>query len=203
MCRLSLCPRRARVCKSPRRVPARCHAELRSRKATMQPRKLQVASVAPANPAYFDPSAGAKNLEFRRGSWRGTTVGGTDGQAAGGVVRASFEAPSRESNVRIVEAAPSDSASRSNSGYGYDPRYTWLKGKLEYSASQKLWKLRYIPVEGQTDDYGGSVVLADSNKLSGFKPGDFVHVRGRVQQTGENTKGFAPAYGVESIEKQS
>jgi hypothetical protein len=88
-------------------------------------------------------------------------------------------------------------------GYGFDPRYAWLKGKLEYSPSQKRWKLRYIAVEGPTDEFGGSVILSDADQLKGFEPGDFVRIQGRVSETPGAARGFSPSYSIERITKQS
>ena len=82
--------------------------------------------------------------------------------------------------------------------YGYDPNYAWLRGKLEYSQVDRQWKLRYIPVEGDGDDYGGSVALSDSAALSGYERGDLVEVHGRVQSQ-QVKKGFAPLYEVADI----
>jgi hypothetical protein len=99
-------------------------------------------------------------------------------------------------------ASPAGGASRGGSGYGHDPRYGWLQGKLEYSPSQKRWKLRYIAVEDVSDDYGGSVILPDSGKLKNFQSGDFVTVHGRVLAAAEKSKGFSPTYGIERIVRQ-
>jgi hypothetical protein len=98
--------------------------------------------------------------------------------------------------------AVTNAVPREMPGYGFDPSYSWLKGKLEYSPSQKRWKLRYIAVEGPTDEFGGSVILAD-DKLAGFEPGDFVRVQGRLSQTAGAAKGFSPPYSIERISKQS
>jgi hypothetical protein len=83
------------------------------------------------------------------------------------------------------------------SRYGYDTRYVWLRGKLEYTAADRRWKLRYIPVESENDGLGGSVVLSSSANLSRYEGGDFVEVRGRVQSPPK--QGFAPIYEVAEI----
>ena len=64
--------------------------------------------------------------------------------------------------------------------YGFDGNYAWLHGQLEYSAATKVWKLRYVPIDGPTDRFGGSVVLADSDLLAGHKAGEFVAVKGQL-----------------------
>jgi hypothetical protein len=85
--------------------------------------------------------------------------------------------------------------------YAYDPAYTWLRGKLEYSQRDRRWKLRYIPVDGSTDQYGGSVVLTNPQKLDGFEPGEFVEVQGALAgRVGREP--FAPGYRIERIVPQ-
>ncbi len=90
----------------------------------------------------------------------------------------------------------------SRSSYGFDPQYHWLKGKLEYSQSTRIWRLRYIPPDGATDSYGGSVILADAVKLNGLNPGDFVTVQGAVGHSRADQSSFAPQYNLERIQKQ-
>lgn len=87
-------------------------------------------------------------------------------------------------------------------GYGYDPNYAWLRGRLEYSQVDRRWKLRYIPIDGETDDYGGSVVLPDPSVLSGCERGDFIEVRGKPGEAPTDTqKGFAPVYHVTQVKR--
>ena len=83
--------------------------------------------------------------------------------------------------------------------YGHGPAYEWLRGRLEYSQIDRRWKLRYIPVDGKTDEYGGSVVVSDSSKLTGCERGDFVEVRGRVGEEAPK-KGYAPTYEVAEVQ---
>ncbi|MBN1909482.1 MAG: hypothetical protein JW818_07075 [Pirellulales bacterium] len=92
-----------------------------------------------------------------------------------------------------VEAASFSAPAR----YGYDPQYTWLKGKLEYSEVDKRWKLRYIPIDGQPDQYGGSVVLGGYGPGKQFKPGDFAEVHGRLLTGATADWGYAPVFEVE------
>jgi hypothetical protein len=103
--------------------------------------------------------------------------------------------------------------------YGFDPQYAWLKGRLErsqasgqdsggqhsggqrsggqYSGGQ--WKLRYIPIDGATDRFGGSVVL-DGMPAADFKPRDFVMVRGQLVAGPRVAGSYAPVYNIEQIE---
>lgn len=87
--------------------------------------------------------------------------------------------------------------------YGYDEEnYGWLKGKLEYSLAQKRWKLRYIPISDPMDDFGGSVVLEDTDALGDtFRPGDYVTIEGTLAEVEESPGNFAPRYTIKSIER--
>ena len=112
--------------------------------------------------------------------------------ADSGVVAASWNQPA--SPAAATGAAPGDSQLGGRPGYGYDPAYGWLRGRLEYSASQRQWKLRYIPIDGTTDQFGGSVVLADGTQTQGLKPGDFVTAQGRVVAASQSGRDFSPRY---------
>jgi hypothetical protein len=83
--------------------------------------------------------------------------------------------------------------------YSHDPHYRWLRGSLEYSQIDKRWKLRYIPIDGTSDAYGGSVVLADDALLSGYERGDFVEVRGRIGPKPDSGDDYSPLYEVTEI----
>jgi len=63
----------------------------------------------------------------------------------------------------------------------------------------KRWKLRYIPIDGQADQYGGSVVLGESTLLAEGQEGDFVEVRGRLLTGEEGHWGYAPVYQVAQL----
>ncbi len=87
--------------------------------------------------------------------------------------------------------------------YGFDGNYAWLHGQLEYSAATRQWKLRYIPIDGPTDRYGGSVVLADTEGLRGYKPGDFVSIKGQLDGRSGPQGTYAPFYRVTQVERLS
>lgn len=134
------------------------------------------------------------------------------------------ERPSADSGFRLVSgtspatvsAATRGSSRASSSGasgtegtvsfsptarYGHDPEHRWLKGRLEYSAVDHRWKLRYIPIDGRTDEFGGSVVLDNASRLSGFERGDFVEVHGQINRQGPDDRGYAPLYKVARIKR--
>jgi|GEM_PF-5656357 len=85
---------------------------------------------------------------------------------------------------------------------GYADDYAWLRGQLDFSAIDRRWKVRYIPIDGATDRFGGSVQLVDHAELSNFKSGDWVEVRGRLGRTTAADRGYAPPYEVRKIERQ-
>lgn len=86
--------------------------------------------------------------------------------------------------------------------YAHDPEYQWLRGRLEYSQTARRWKLRYIPVEGTTDEFGGSVVLANPSQLSGYERGQFVEVHGRLGPAAQgDDQGYAPEFEIAEIER--
>ena len=87
------------------------------------------------------------------------------------------------------------------SRYGYDPQYGWLRGKLEFSESDRHWKLRYIPIDGATDNFGGSVILADTPLLSGYERGDFVEVAGKLISASPDKRTYAPKYEVSRLKR--
>jgi hypothetical protein len=92
-------------------------------------------------------------------------------------------------------------AVQASSRYGYDPQYGWLRGKLEFSESDRHWKLRYIPVDGATDNFGGSVILADTPLLSGYERGDFVEVAGKLISASPDRRSYAPKYQVSRLQR--
>jgi hypothetical protein len=101
----------------------------------------------------------------------------------------------------VVQAAFQPAAdAKGRSDYAHSTDYSSLRGRLEYSPIQRQWKLRYIPIDGKTDGFGGSVVLPDSELLKGFQPGDFVAVQGTLGETSA-TSGYAPRYLPTSIQR--
>jgi len=87
--------------------------------------------------------------------------------------------------------------------YGFDGNYAWLHGQLEYSEATKVWKLRYVPLNGPADRFGGVVVLADSDLLVGHKAGEFVAVKGQIDGRPGPQGSFAPLYRVSEVQRLS
>jgi hypothetical protein len=116
-----------------------------------------------------------------------------------GAAQALWLEPADGATDRMATVAATAIASAS-APYQYDPSYTSLSGRLEYSASARQWKLRYIPIDGPTDQFGGSVLLSDATRLEGFKPGDFVSVHGAIAAAAQNARGFSPRYDLNQID---
>jgi hypothetical protein len=110
------------------------------------------------------------------------------------------QASAIEADGQVVVRIPTrvdagDSLGRS----GWADDYSRLRGQLEYRESDHCWKLRYIPIDREGDDFGGSVLIEDSASLSGFERGDFVEIRGHIAKPPEEGTDFAPVYHVASI----
>ena len=108
-------------------------------------------------------------------------------------------AVSRAAFTEPVSLATSTAQTTGGGRYSYSPDYTSLRGKLEYLQSSQQWKLRYIPIDGRTDRYGGSVVLSGAG-LDRFKPGDYVAAEGRVTGKSGDGRSFSPQYELARIE---
>ncbi len=102
------------------------------------------------------------------------------------------------STTKTVEDTPTGFTPQPN--YGHNPDYKQLRGKLEYSQIDRRWKLRYIPIDGRTDRYGGSVVLTDTSLLSGCERGDFIEVHGQIGRH-DPKRGFAPTYQADEVKR--
>ncbi len=104
---------------------------------------------------------------------------------------------------QVSEPTNANNANSSAGGrgnYDYDSKYSWLRGQLDYSQSERRWKLRYIPITGETDDFGGSVILSGQG-LDNFRSGEFVTVQGQLDQQEVERGGFAPLFHVQKISK--
>lgn len=139
---------------------------------------------------------------------RGTPIGSRQQPSDAGGVRlasATSQPGDRHSNPQPTPAAGPQPAAllSSHARYGYDPQYQWLRGKLEYSQIDRRWKLRYIPIDGATDQFGGSVVLSDKTLLAGCERGDFVEVRGRLGQRPKDDHDYSPVYEVAEINRSA
>ena len=105
----------------------------------------------------------------------------------------------RSSSPRVALPSSAKVSPRSGVRYAFAPDHSWLKGKLEYLHAKQQWKLRYIPIDGETDEFGGSVVIADAAMLSNYKAGNFVKLEGSVNRSSLGPGKYAPDYRVARI----
>ena len=150
-----------------------------------------VSNDKPAQPQRLPATSAAVDILSLAPTDGRTPSDGTASAAAGGVRLVSGEEKRSE---QAVAAVPQ--------GYfGYDPQYGWLRGRLEYSQVDQRWKLRYIPIDGTSDQYGGSVILPDAKLLSGYERGDFVEVHGQLGRPDSRKPNLAPSYQVAEIKR--
>jgi hypothetical protein len=116
---------------------------------------------------------------------------------------ATFVSPDTSQPVVQATFQPVPSSrSASQANYAHSADYRTLRGRLEYSPGQRQWKLRYIPIDGQTDTHGGSVLLTASPDLESFQPGDYVVVEGLLTGGhGQAAAGDAPWYTATRLER--
>ena len=119
---------------------------------------------------------------------------------ASAVVPASGVSPIVDDAPPAVGRSVNYPGDRPGVNYGYDPGYTALRGKLDYSVTARLWRLRYLPLDGPIDEYGGTVVIADSRQVNGFEPGDFVTVHGTL--SAPSASGNSATYAISRIKRQ-
>lgn len=168
-------------------IAPRCDAACPDRPAIRPSRFVEIGDL---------PDAGTRAARSRRMDSRVQQASATVALGSGSA-RTNASGPSTQTGS--TSAWSSANGSTPSLRYGYDPAYAWLRGRLEYSDVAKRWKLRYIPINGQADRFGGSVVLGETTLLADLEQGDFVEIRGRLL-TGENGHwGYAPVYEVAQL----
>lgn len=115
-----------------------------------------------------------------------------------GVEQASFETSEPIAEVTEPVVAAAEPPGR----FSHADDYSLLEGRLEFSQKHRLWKLRYIPLDGVTDAYGGSVNLGEAPDLNDYHEGDFVIVRGEVKAPAATARSFAPTFAIASVTRQ-
>ena len=172
-----------------------------------QPPATSAAGAAPAanQPAFRVVASGSQATvgSTARGASPATVPSGSAMTISTSAGRSSstarFVAPQAGSPVVQAAFQPAGPAA-ARSDFSHADDYSTLRGRLEYLASTRQWKLRYIPIDGQTDTYGGSVVLAQTPALNAFKSGDLVEVHGALSA---QASGFSPHYQLHSIQPQA
>jgi hypothetical protein len=106
-----------------------------------------------------------------------------------------------ELNHEVASPAAKASTGRPPSGASMDhaPDYSWIQGRLEYSAlSGGVWKVRYAPLSVD-DQHGGSVILESTSDTSHFQAGDTVYVEGRIVAGDQRRALQNPVYQVQRM----
>ena len=88
---------------------------------------------------------------------------------------------------------------RSGAAMDHAPDYSWIQGRLEYSAlSGGVWKVRYAPLSVD-DQHGGSVILEATPDSSHFQAGDTVYIEGRIVPGDQRRSLQNPVYHVQRM----
>ncbi len=115
-----------------------------------------------------------------------------------------FRSPSRD-GFRPQGSRRRASAGRANAAvkrFGFDPQYRWLRGQLEYDPTSQQWQLRYLANEGQADQYGGRLHIANPIVLGNLQPGDHVQLQGRLDSRQSGPTTVVPVYTVSAVQRQ-
>lgn len=136
--------------------------------------------------------------------YRQSSIGPPAGEAPLAPIAAQPRAIEQASFQSPAPAASADAPAQSSTSerYGHDATYQRLRGQLDYSAIDQSWRLRYIPLSGETDDYGGSVRLREHAALADRRPGEYVEITGHVESAASGD-GFAPWYRVTAVRATS
>ena len=97
---------------------------------------------------------------------------------------------------------PSGAAIRpvSESALDHAPDYSWVQGRLEFSAlGGGIWKVRYAPISAD-DEHGGSVILEAAPDPQKFRVGDLIYVEGRIVSRNAHGPLANPLYRAEYIQ---
>jgi hypothetical protein len=82
---------------------------------------------------------------------------------------------------KTSHANPSPPPARKEPTLARGADYSWLRGQVGYSRLTQGWYIRYAPFD-QVDRYGGSLTLIDDGNLGLLAEGQFVTVRGHVEE---------------------
>ncbi len=153
-------------------------------------------------PIVQSPIAQPRQVRIRAISSEGLDAGGSTGVVPSGdgfrpQGSRSVRKPTTDGQVvpRLRERGPVREAS---DRFGYDPNYQWIRGQLQHSSATGEWTLRYVPIQGGVDQFGGNLTIANRQVLGNLEPGDFVLLRGRLL----GTDAGATLYTVSVVQRQ-
>lgn len=179
-----------RASESPIRIPAAARTELRIVESSEPERVASTSGWTTGRRRGDEPAQLAVNDAQTRRLDRVSEPAPTDDHRPSRVTLASHQTPAR-------------SPSASTGGeYRHDEQYQTLYGKLEYSQASDQWKLRYIPIDGQTDRYGGSVVIDNVAAVEGHRPGAYIIAEGAITSDKANGARYSPKFAVRKARAQ-
>lgn len=83
--------------------------------------------------------------------------------------------------------------------YAYDGEgFRWVQGVIKFNVQDGRWRVQYSTRPDAKDKFGGSLTLANDERLKSVKPGDFVLVEGTIDQTTTDTSG-KPLYRIQKL----
>ena len=74
--------------------------------------------------------------------------------------------------------------------YGYDPKFQWIKGVVDFDEPSGTWVIMYDDNPSASDEFGGELALGSSPKLNGLKPGDKVRIEGSFDPDRKDSRGL-------------
>ena len=113
-----------------------------------------------------------------------------------------FSEPVEEASTATLEARPVAPTKEVADRFGYDPQYGWLRGTLEQSPTTGQWNLRYVPQQGQADQFGGTLSIANPQVLGNLQNGEYVAVQGQLQMLQLGTGANVPTYSISVLQRQ-
>ncbi len=123
-----------------------------------------------------------------------TPAAASDGFRPQGSSQATTPTPASQPNNT---ALPEDPAR-----FGFDPTYRWLRGQLQYYPQTGYWGVRYVPLGGAADSYGGVAVIDNPEVLGGVQPGEYLAVQGYLETAEAGNGQFLPLFTVEGVQLQ-
>lgn len=147
-------------------------------------------------------STAARSTKWEQQASADSDAGTAEPQTSSSGPQASFAGFRGSASDESTAKAQGGAQRADSERYGHDRSYTQLRGRLEYSNIDRVWKLRYIPaggIDGDNDEFGGSVILPDVQELDQFESGDFVEIEGEPLPRDANDSGYAPRYDLRRI----
>ena len=106
------------------------------------------------------------------------------------------------STVEPIPAQAPGTPQEDPARFGFDGSYATLRGQLQYYPQTGYWGVRYIPLQGAPDHYGGVAVISNPEILGGLQPGEFLLIQGFIEPHDNGDGTFVPSYTVQGIQRQ-